>query len=80
MGAILSAARKHNVPVVEDACQAHLAEWRGRKVGTLGQTGCFSFQASKNLNCGEGGFLVTNDEALHDRCFAYHWNGHSPKL
>ena len=49
--------RKHKVPVLEDACQAHLAEWRGRKVGTYGQAGCFSFQASKNLNSGEGGAI-----------------------
>ncbi|MCX6000870.1 MAG: aminotransferase class I/II-fold pyridoxal phosphate-dependent enzyme, partial [Chloroflexi bacterium] len=52
---ILEVASKHQVTVVEDACQAHLAEWRGRKVGTWGMAGCFSFQASKNLNSGEGG-------------------------
>ncbi len=44
---ILAIAKKHNLRVVEDACQAHLAEWRGKKVGTLGDLGCFSFQASK---------------------------------
>ena len=59
-------ATARSVPVVEDACQAHLAEWRGRKVGTLGKAGCFSFQASKNLNSGEGGAIVTDDEALVD--------------
>lgn len=69
----ISAARK--VPVVEDACQSHLAEWRGKKAGTYGATGCFSFQASKNLNCGEGGALITNDEDLYEKSFAYHWNG-----
>jgi perosamine synthetase len=72
---ILDVADKHRLPVVEDACQSHLAEWRGRKVGTLGTTGCFSFQASKNLNCGEGGAILTNEDALAERCYAFHTNG-----
>jgi perosamine synthetase len=62
------------VPVLEDACQAHLGEWRGRKLGTLGAAGCFSFQASKNLNSGEGGAILTSDDALYDRCWAFHDN------
>jgi dTDP-4-amino-4,6-dideoxygalactose transaminase len=75
LDAILEIGRKHKVPVVEDACQAHLAEWRGRKVGTWGAAGCFSFQASKNLNSGEGGAILTNDEQLLERCYAFHNNG-----
>lgn len=75
LDAILSIAGKHKLPVVEDACQAHLAEWRGRKVGTLGQTGCFSFQASKNLNSGEGGAILTESEELAEKCFAFHSQG-----
>ncbi len=71
---ILAIARKHKLPVVEDACQAHLGEWRGKKVGTLGATGCFSFQNSKNLNAGEGGAILTNDEDLAEKCFAFHNN------
>ena len=73
--AILSVSRKHDIPVIEDACQSHLAEWRGRKVGTYGRTGCFSFQASKNLNSGEGGAILTDDEEIHDRCYMFHNNG-----
>jgi len=62
----LAAARK--VPVIEDAAQAIGAEWRGRKAGTLGQAGCFSFFPSKNLGgFGDGGMVVTNDQALADR-------------
>ena len=61
---ILDVGRRRGVTVVEDACQAHLAEWRGRKVGTYGKTGCFSFQASKNLNSGEGGAVLTDDDEL----------------
>lgn len=74
LDAILAVAKKHNVPVIEDACQAHLAEWRNRKVGTYGAMGCFSFQASKNLNSGEGGAIVCNDATLIERCFAFHNN------
>ncbi len=75
MDTILAVAAKHRIPVVEDACQAHLAEWKGKKVGGLGQAGCFSFQASKNLNSGEGGAIVTNDSALMDRALSFHNNG-----
>jgi dTDP-4-amino-4,6-dideoxygalactose transaminase len=71
---ILSVAKKHNLPVIEDACQAHLAEWKGRKAGSCGTAGCFSFQASKNLNSGEGGAVITNDTALLERLFAFHNN------
>lgn len=75
MDRVLDVARKHNVPVLEDACQSHLAEWRGKKVGTLGDLGCFSFQASKNLNCGEGGALVTSNDEWASRAEAFHNNG-----
>lgn len=71
---IMEVARRRGVTVVEDACQAHLAEWRGRKVGTYGRAGCFSFQASKNLNSGEGGAILTDDEALVETCYRFHNN------
>jgi dTDP-4-amino-4,6-dideoxygalactose transaminase len=71
---ILRDAGARGVTVVEDACQAHLAEWKGRKVGTYGRAGCFSFQASKNLNCAEGGAIVTSDAALVDACYRFHNN------
>jgi dTDP-4-amino-4,6-dideoxygalactose transaminase len=74
LDALLAVARARKIPVVEDACQAHLGEWRGRKLGTIGDVGCFSFQASKNLTAGEGGAIVTNDEALATRCYAAHNN------
>ncbi len=75
LDAILEIGRKHNIPVLEDACQAHLAEWRHRKVSTLGALGCFSFQASKNLNSGEGGAILTNDSDLYRVCQSFHNNG-----
>ena len=77
MDTILSTAKKRNIPVLEDACQAHLAEWKGRKVSGLGDMGCFSFQASKNLNSGEGGAVLTSNEALSHRARGFHNNGNS---
>jgi perosamine synthetase len=79
LDAILAIAKKRKLPVIEDACQAHLGEWRGRKLGTLGAAGCFSFQASKNLNSGEGGAILTDDADLVERCFAFHNNGRGRK-
>jgi len=75
MDTILEIGRKHRLPVLEDACQAHLAEWRERKVSMLGALGCFSFQASKNLNSGEGGAILTNDTDLYRVCQSFHNNG-----
>jgi len=72
MDKINAIARKHDLKVIEDACQAWLAEWRGKKCGTLGDLGCFSFQESKHLPCGEGGAVVGNDEALMDFVQSFH--------
>ncbi len=80
LDAIASAASGKNVPIIEDACQSHLAEWKGRKVGTFGRAGCFSFQASKNLNCGEGGAILTNDGDLVERCYAFHNNSRGRRV
>jgi len=80
LDSILPLARKHKLPVIEDACQAHLGEWRGRKLGSLGDTGCFSFQASKNLNSGEGGAILTASDELIERCYAFHNNGRGRRL
>lgn len=75
MTRIMDIARRHNLFVIEDACQAHLAEFNNKKVGSIGHAGCFSFQNSKNLPIGEGGAVVSNDEVFMDRCFAYHNQG-----
>lgn len=71
MTPIMAIAKKHNLVVIEDACQAHLAEYQNKKVGSIGNAGCFSFQNSKNLAVGEGGAIVSNDNAFMDRCFSY---------
>ena len=72
MDRINAIARKHNLKVIEDACEAHGAEWKGSKVGTLGDLGCFSFQNGKSLTCGEGGAILGHDEKLMDRCYSFH--------
>ena len=72
MDSILAIAKKRNLPVIGDACQAHLAQWRNRSVGSWGTTGCYSFQVSKNLPSGEGGAILTNDETMANKCFAFH--------
>ena len=77
MDKINAIARKHNLLVVEDACQAWMAEWKGKKCGTLGDLGCFSFQNSKNLPCGEGGAIVGHNDEIMDRCYSYHNFGRS---
>jgi len=72
MDGILAVAKKHNLFVLEDACQAWGSEWRGKKVGAIGNAGAFSFQSSKNITAGEGGIVITNDEALSERCWSIH--------
>ncbi len=72
MDRINALARKHDLLVVEDACQAWLAEWKGKKCGALGDLGCFSFQNSKHLTCGEGGALLGDDDRVMNRAFSYH--------
>lgn len=65
-------AKKHNITIIEDAAQAHGAEWGGIKVGALAAGGIFSFQSSKNMNSGEGGAIISNDDSFMDACFAYY--------
>ncbi len=68
-------AARHGIAFIEDACQAHGSEWKGTRVGALGTAGAFSFQGTKNLTCGEGGLIATNDEALYELCYGLHTIG-----
>lgn len=61
MDEIMQLARKHNLKVIEDACHGPLSEYKGKKLGTIGDIGCFSFFSNKNISTGEGGMLVTNN-------------------
>jgi dTDP-4-amino-4,6-dideoxygalactose transaminase len=72
-------ARRHNLYLIEDAAQAHAAAWKGRRVGAIGHLGTFSFQASKNLNAGEGGFVTSEDRRLAERAWSLHNCGRAPE-
>jgi dTDP-4-amino-4,6-dideoxygalactose transaminase len=81
MNAIMRVARKHKLLVIEDACQAVGGAYEGRMLGSIGHTGAFSFNYYKNMTCGEGGAVVTNDETVahHARCSidccSFYWTG-----
>lgn len=67
MDAIMTIANKYNVKVIEDACHGPLSEFNGKKLGTIGDIGCFSFFSNKNISIGEGGMIVTNNVEYFNR-------------
>jgi dTDP-4-amino-4,6-dideoxygalactose transaminase len=71
MDRINALAARHGLVVIEDTCQAHGAQWRGKATGSVGALGCFSFQSSKNINAGEGGAITTSDPALFDKAWSF---------
>jgi dTDP-4-amino-4,6-dideoxygalactose transaminase len=80
MDPIMEIAAGRNLYVIEDAAQAISATYKGRKAGSIGTAGCFSFFPSKNLGCaGDGGMIVTNDEALYERLKIMRTHGAKPK-
>ncbi len=64
MDEIMAIARKHNLKVIEDACHGPLSEYKGRKLGTIGDCAAFSFFSNKNISTGEGGMFITNDDEM----------------
>jgi len=72
MDAIMEIARRNNLKVIEDACQGVGVSYKGRRVGTIGDVGAFSFNQYKNINSGEGGAVVTNDDRIFTRARMYH--------
>lgn len=82
MDAIMALCHARNIPVIEDAAHSLGTTWHGRKIGTLGEIGCFSFQSYKLLNAGEGGILITNDADIVARAvimsgaYEHNWKKH----
>jgi perosamine synthetase len=79
MDPIIEIAKRYSLYIVEDAAEVHGAEYKGRKAGSIGDMGCFSFYANKIITTGEGGMVVTNDEKLADRARRLKDLAHSPQ-
>jgi dTDP-4-amino-4,6-dideoxygalactose transaminase len=78
MEAVNAVARRHKLAVLEDSCQAMGATYRGKPIGTFGHIGAFSLNFMKTITSGDGGLVITDDDALYERAFAYHDQGHKP--
>lgn len=77
VNAIKKIAEKYNLKIIEDACQAHGAQYKELRAGNFGDIGCFSFYATKNMMCGEGGMITTNDENYAELCKRFRHHGQS---
>jgi dTDP-4-amino-4,6-dideoxygalactose transaminase len=75
---LASLAQKHGLHLIEDSAHAHGSEWRGKKIGTFGKAGTFSFQSSKLMTAGEGGIIVSNDDAFERQARSAHDCGRMP--
>ncbi|MCX7795469.1 MAG: DegT/DnrJ/EryC1/StrS family aminotransferase [bacterium] len=75
MDRIIEIAQNHNIKVVEDSCQAVGGSYKGKRLGSLGDVGVFSFNYYKIISCGEGGCIVTNDRLVYERVLIYHDSG-----
>lgn len=78
MDEIMDIAKKHGLYVIEDGCQAMGGSYKGQKLGTIGDIGCFSLNRFKPINTGDGGALITKDAELYKRAYAFHDQGHLP--
>ena len=78
MDRIREIAEKHNLFIVEDCAEGHGSEWKGKKIGSLGDIGAFSFQMGKNLTCGDGGAMTYSNDELAVSCYSYSRYGNIP--
>jgi 8-amino-3,8-dideoxy-alpha-D-manno-octulosonate transaminase len=79
MDALVTICKEHNLILLEDACQSIGATYKGKKVGTIGDAGTFSFDFVKTITCGEGGVIMTNREDVYTACDGYSDHGHDHK-
>jgi dTDP-4-amino-4,6-dideoxygalactose transaminase len=75
MDGLMRVARQHKVFVIEDACQADAVSYKGRRLGAIGDVGCFSFNYYKIITCGEGGAITTDSDEVYDRALVMHDSG-----
>jgi perosamine synthetase len=80
MDEIMAIARKHNLYVIEDSAEAIGSEYKGKKAGSIGDFGVFSFHGTKTITTGEGGMLVTNNDHLYEQASILHDHGRDPKI
>jgi perosamine synthetase len=80
MDAIMKIAKKHNLVVLEDAAEGLGSEYKGKKAGSIGHAGVFSFHGTKTISTGEGGMLVTNDDKVFERAKILNDHGRNPKI
>ena len=78
MDPIMAIAKKHNLFVIEDCCQAFGARYKGKRVGSFGDIAAFSLNVFKTITAGDGGAVMTNDQRLYERAFGFHDQGHKP--
>ncbi|MFX1238979.1 MAG: DegT/DnrJ/EryC1/StrS family aminotransferase [Promethearchaeota archaeon] len=76
---LLNIAKKYNLKIIDDACQAVNAEYKGKKIGSIADVTCFSFYATKNMISGEGGVITSNDEEIVELCRRFRHHGQSEK-
>jgi len=67
MERIIKIAKQHHLKIIEDSCHGPMSEYKGKKLGTIGDVGCFSFFSNKNISTGEGGVFVTNDDNIYEK-------------
>lgn len=78
MDEICAIAKKHNLFIIEDCCQAVGASYKGKRLGTIGDIGAFSLNIFKTISSGDGGAVITNNQEYYERAFGYHDQGHKP--
>ena len=79
MDAMVDIAKRHRLPLIEDSCQAHMTEYKGRYTGTIGDIGCFSFQHSKHMTTGDGGMTITSNKKYYERMKLFADKGYARK-